>query len=159
MISEIKQKLKSAAAFLTILILLPYVASVFAGGGGSRTDAEKEQNAVKLKICGADGLSEDLEVSLQEYMAQLLASEMQKDSGEEALKAQAVLIRTNICRELSSGDKTLEINLDTCRKSREARTFGNSMSAVPGRLRIQKASRSGMRTGSRGFLFIRQATA
>ena len=119
MISEIKQKLKSAAAFLIILILLPYVASVFAGGGGSRTEAEKEQNAVKLKICGADGRPEDLEIGLQEYMALLLASEMQRDSGEEALKAQAVLIRTNIYRKLSGGDKTLEINRDTWKAMRE----------------------------------------
>ena len=38
----IEQKLKSAAAFLIILILLPYIVSVFVNGTGAGTEGEEE---------------------------------------------------------------------------------------------------------------------
>ena len=90
----IEQKLKTAAAFLIILILLPYVVSVFVNG---------------VDVAAEDGEKEDVkEVNWTEYLAGILAGEMSEDSDIEALKAQAVVIRTQIYQELSdTEDKVL----------------------------------------------------
>ena len=45
----IEQKLKSAAAFLIILILLPYIVSVFVSGTGVRADRKEEETYVQVK--------------------------------------------------------------------------------------------------------------
>ena len=104
-----KQKLKSAAAFLIILILLPYVVSVFVNGTDTEASRRQENSFVRVNTADAEGNVQTVEIGWTEYLAGMLAAEMQKDSGTEAMKAQAVLIRTNIYRELSGGeDKTLD---------------------------------------------------
>ncbi len=104
-----KQKLKSAAAFLIILILLPYVVSVFVNGTDTEASRSQENSFVRVNTADAEGNVQTVEIGWTEYLAGMLAAEMQKDSGTEAMKAQAVLIRTNIYRELSGGeDKTLD---------------------------------------------------
>ena len=61
----------------------------------------------------------------------MLAAEMQKDSGTEAMKAQAVLIRTNIYRELSGGeDKTLDSGYLTREEMEEKWGSGRSTEAI-----------------------------
>lgn len=107
----VKQKLKSAAAFLIILIFLPYVVSVFVNGVDVTGNNSGSPFYVRVRVPDneeADGVGE---VEWTEYLAGILAEEMPKDSEEEALKAQAVLIRTQIYRELEeSEDKVLEEN-------------------------------------------------
>ena len=51
----IEQKLKSAAAFLIILILLPYIVSVFVSGTGVRADRKEEETYVQVKTEDARG--------------------------------------------------------------------------------------------------------
>lgn len=105
----IKQKLKSAAAFLIILILLPYIVSVFVNGTDTGAAGKQENSFVRVNMADAKGNVQTAEIGWTEYLAGMLAAEMQKDSEMEAMKAQAVIIRTNIYRELSEGeDKTLD---------------------------------------------------
>lgn len=114
----IEQKLKSTAAFLIILILLPYIVSVFVNGAHGRTGRE-ETVVLHVKTAEPDGNIRTAELGWTEYLSGVLAAEMQNNSREEALKAQAVLIRTNIYRELSSGAKTLEFSYLTQKEMQE----------------------------------------
>lgn len=111
----VKQKLKSAAAFLIILVLLPYVVSVFANGvdvsgpGNANSDSG-DPFYIQVRVPDteeADGVSE---IEWTEYLAGILAREMPEEKEAEALKAQAVLIRTDIYRRLEmSEDKILSV--------------------------------------------------
>lgn len=86
----IRNKIKSFFAFLIILFLLPYIISVFING----------KNAVQ----GAD--SDNASV----YLAEMLAGETDGGYEIEALKAQAVVLRTELYRT----EKEKQTLLDKC---------------------------------------------
>ena len=103
----VEQKFKSIAAFLIILILLPYIVSVFVNGADVREDAG-EDFYVKVKVPDAEEADGVTELRWTDYLAGILAEEISEECEPETLKAQAVLIRTQIYRTLEdSEDKTL----------------------------------------------------
>ena len=103
----VEQKFKSIAAFLIILILLPYIVSVFVNGADVREDAG-EDFYVKVKVPDAEEADGMTEIRWTDYLAGILAEEISEDCEPETLKAQAVVIRTQIYRTLEdSEDKTL----------------------------------------------------
>ena len=103
----VEQKFKSIAAFLIILILLPYIVSVFVNGADVREDAG-EDFYVKVKVPDAEEADGVTEIRWTDYLAGILAEEISEDCEPETLKAQAVVIRTQIYRTLGdSEDKTL----------------------------------------------------
>ena len=103
----VEQKFKSIAAFLIILILLPYIVSVFVNGADVREDAG-EDFYVKVKVPDAEEADGVTEIRWTDYLAGILAEEISEDCEPETLKAQAVLIRTQIYRTLEdSEDKIL----------------------------------------------------
>lgn len=105
----IEQKLKSAAAFLVIIILLPYIISVFVNGADAAS-GEGSVFYVKVKVPDTEEADGIAEIGWTDCLAGILAKEVPEDFGEEAMKAQAVVIRTQIYRELeSSGDKILTL--------------------------------------------------
>lgn len=104
----VKQKLKSFFAFLIILILFPYIVSVFANGADTRIGNGENASYVTVKTEDADGGEQVSKVKWTDYLAGILAREMPGDYETEALKVQAVLIRTTLYRELeNSEDKVL----------------------------------------------------
>ena len=103
----VEQKFKSIAAFLIILILLPYIVSVFVNGADVRED-DGENFYVKVKVPDAEEADGVTEIRWTDYLAGILAEEISEDCEPETLKAQAVVIRTQIYRTLEdSEDKTL----------------------------------------------------
>lgn len=103
----VEQKFKSIAAFLIILILLPYIVSVFVNGADVREDAG-EDFYVKVKVPDAEEADGVTEIRWTDYLAGILAEEISEECEPETLKAQAVLIRTQIYRALEdSEDKIL----------------------------------------------------
>lgn len=105
----IEQKMKSAAAFLVIIILLPYIISVFVNGADAAS-GEGSVFYVKIKVPDTEEADGIAEIGWTDCLAGILAKEVPEDFGEEAMKAQAVVIRTQIYRELeSSGDKILTL--------------------------------------------------
>lgn len=105
----IEQKMKSAAAFLVIIILLPYIISVFVNGADAAS-GEGSVFYVKVKVPDTEEAEGIAEIGWTDCLAGILAKEVPEDFGEEAMKAQAVVIRTQIYRELeSSGDKILTL--------------------------------------------------
>ena len=102
----VEQKFKSIAAFLIILILLPYIVSVFVNGTDVREDGSRFY--VKVKVPDTEQADGVTEIEWTDYLAGILAEEIPEDCEEETLKAQAVLIRTQIYRtEADLEDKVL----------------------------------------------------
>lgn len=84
MLRKIIKKLKKLLAVLSIIILLPYIITTFANGGSVETSAE---------------VSEFQEL-LKEHCIQTLAKEVSSDYEDEMIKAQSVLVRTTIYKEV-----------------------------------------------------------
>lgn len=123
----VEQKFKSIAAFLIILILLPYIVSVFVNGADVREDAG-EDFYVKVKVPDAEEADGVTEIRWTDYLAGILAEEISEECEPETLKAQAVLIRTQIYRTLEdSEDKTLTesyLSRDEMEDKWEAENYG-----------------------------------
>ena len=86
------QKLKSAGAFLTILLLLPYVVTVFVNG--IDVLGMSQEPCVQAETEDQDGEKTVRTVPWTEYMMGILGKTMPASYEKEALKAQAVVLRT-----------------------------------------------------------------
>lgn len=97
------QKLKAAGAFIVILILLPYVTTVFIHG----VEGESNEIVFNVKVkTGAEG--NITEIPWEIYLTGVLIKETDWQEEDEFLKAQAVLIRTRLYQSLEeSEDKVL----------------------------------------------------
>lgn len=87
------RKVKQTGYFLVIMILLPYIVTVFVNGNGVGLPVNIG-GSVPYVTVEKDG--EQKSVLLEEYGIGMLAKEIAPEMEEETLKAQAVLIRTNI---------------------------------------------------------------
>lgn len=97
------QKIKKIFAILIIIILLPYVITIFINGKTMEVTQNNQGNYVRVKKGG-----KKIEVPLEEYCIGMLAKEISTDYEEEALKAQAVIVRTTVYKELgSAGENTV----------------------------------------------------
>lgn len=107
--SYIRHKIKTICSFLVILILLPYIVAVFVNGGDVEVKGKGKGPAVQVKRMLGKGREITVEVPWDEYFIGVLAKEMPETYEEEALKAQAVLIRSNLYQKLEENkEKVLE---------------------------------------------------
>lgn len=84
-------RLKKTAAVLIIIILLPYIITIFINGGSMKTDEETSKFQLLLK----------------DYCIRVLAAEVSSDYEEEMLKTQAVLVRTTVYKEVEELGKAI----------------------------------------------------
>lgn len=89
------QKLKQAVCYLTIIILLPYVITVFLNGPETAVSAKVESAYVTVENDG-----QQIEMSIEDYCIGKLAKEIPVTYETEALKAQAVLVRTAVYKKI-----------------------------------------------------------
>lgn len=89
------QKIKQAGCYLIIITLLPYVITVFLNGPDASVSANVEKEAVLV-----EREDKQIEMSIEEYGIGMLAKEIPITYKEEALKAQAVLVRTAIYKHI-----------------------------------------------------------
>lgn len=80
------QKFKKGCTIVLIVVLLPYIVTVFMNG----KDIETNQNS-----------------ALDEYCIGILAKEVSSDYEDEMLKAQAVIVRTTVYGQITELDKEL----------------------------------------------------
>jgi stage II sporulation protein D len=100
---------KTIGAFFIILILLPYVFAVFVNGSEMEGIGKTGNNYVQVRQVGADGTEQVFKVAWVDYFIGVLAKDISESYEEETLKAQAVLVRTNLYRSLNaSSDFVLE---------------------------------------------------
>ena len=101
---HIEQKLENFCSFLTILILLPYVASVFINGANFAAD---KQNEKYVQVTRHGHEQEVIEVPWSEYFLGVLTKEMPESYEVETLKVQAVLIRTKLYQMLEENPEEI----------------------------------------------------
>ena len=94
-------KVKQAGCWLLIIVLLPYIITVFIDGPKVITASKADETMVKIKKNG--------KMPVEEYCIGVLARDMPADYEKEALNAQAVLVRTEVYRMIqeAGGDGTL----------------------------------------------------
>lgn len=92
-----RQKLKKCISYLTIILLLPYIVTVFLNGPGreAETAGQAEQTLVHVTKN-----KQDTQLPLEEYCIGRMAREIPADYEEEAMKAQAVLVRTSVLKSM-----------------------------------------------------------
>ena len=78
------QRIKKAFAILIIIVLLPYIITIFING--KKVESTKE----------TDGMN----VLLRDHCISVLAKEVSEDYEEEMLKVQAILVRTTVYKEV-----------------------------------------------------------
>ena len=90
-----KRIIRQALCFLNIIILLPYVLTVFINGKDVAVTMQDVEKEIFVEQHG-----KKVRVPLNEYGTGLLAGEISADMNSETLKAQAVLIRTELYRKI-----------------------------------------------------------
>ena len=90
-----RQKLKQLGCYLIIIILLPYVVTVFLNGPEAESSVSADSNRIKAEHNGKES-----EISIEEYCIGKLAKEIPVSYKSEALKAQAVLVRTVVYQKI-----------------------------------------------------------
>ena len=86
----IGEKVKQAGCWLLIIVLLPYIITVFINGPKVITASKVDETMVNIKKKG--------KIPVEEYCIGMLARDMPADYEKEALNAQAVLVRTEVYR-------------------------------------------------------------
>lgn len=90
-----RQKLKKIGCYIIIIVLLPYVVTVFLNGTAIESSAPAEEMQVTVK----QG-DKEIQIPLDEYAIGKMAKEVPASYEEEALKVQAILVRTTVYRQL-----------------------------------------------------------
>lgn len=100
------QKLKSAVSFLVILLLLPYVVTVFVNGADMEAAGKGSSTYIQVKSQDKNGNEIIADLPWEEYFIGVMAKEIPGSYEPEALKAQAVTVRTTLYKQLggSAGD-------------------------------------------------------
>lgn len=121
-------KIKKLGCYLIIIILLPYVVTIFINGASITTSSCVDETSVKVhpeeserakektmeESMLADEKEQDqedyIEMSLEEYCIGVMARTIPLTYKEDALKAQAVLVRTETCRKIqeAGGDTVFQ---------------------------------------------------
>ena len=99
-----RQKFKTYLCYLTIIVLLPYIITAFINGPSMASSSNINTAHVKVKTDA--GI---IEISMEEYCIGILAKEIPADYKIEALKAQAILVRTEVYARLKEGGQDAEL--------------------------------------------------
>ncbi len=115
------QRLKRYACYLTIIVLLPYVITLFINGPGIVTSSYVDGTYVKVKT---GKKKEVTELPIEDYCIGIMAGEMLPEYAEEALKAQAVLVRTDIYRKIEAGGSDVVLETPFWTQKQMEETWG-----------------------------------
>lgn len=90
-----RQKLKKMGCYIIIIVLLPYVVTVFLNGPSIETAAPADEMEVMVKQW-----EKEIQLPLDEYGIGRMAKEIPASYEEEAIKVQAILVRTAVYKQL-----------------------------------------------------------
>lgn len=97
------QKIERWGCYLIIIVLLPYVITIFLNGPIVATSAKVDDTYIKVEHDG-----KETEISIEDYCIGRLAKEIPASYEKEALKAQAILVRTTVYGQIrESGSNTV----------------------------------------------------
>ena len=113
--------LRQAGYLLVILMLLPYVVTVFVNGRNMSASVSGSSPSVTVRQ--EKGTKE---IPLREYGIGVLAREIDADAEAEALKAQAVLIRTGIYKRIQEGGSSVALTQEYWTRSQMQANWGRA---------------------------------
>lgn len=93
-----RRKIREIFSLWIVLLFLPYAVTLFMNGQHIRTSGRIRADFVKVQV--GDRIQE---MEWETYLAGVLAKEMPPDFEPEALKAQAVILRSNLYAKLETG--------------------------------------------------------
>lgn len=102
-----RQKIKSFFSFLSILLLLPYIITVFINGVNLEVIGMGKGPYVKVETIAKNGEKEVKAVAWKEYFPGVLAKTIPMTYGTEAIKAQAVVLRTSLFQKLEQSQEEI----------------------------------------------------
>lgn len=88
-------KIKKVCCILVIIILLPYIITIFANGVEIKESKEGKDSSIRIQT--GSGV---IEMDLKEYAIGVLAKELPDEFEEEAAKAQAIIVRNGIYKKV-----------------------------------------------------------
>lgn len=95
-----RQNVKRVMCYITIIVLLPYIVTVFINGPSLASSSHVDSTCVSVKTEAGTA-----EMPIEEYCIGILAKEIPADYKKEALKAQAILVRTGVYEKLEKGGR------------------------------------------------------
>lgn len=113
--------LRQAGYFLVIFMLLPYVVTVFINGRDVAASVSGSSPYVTVRR-----EKETKRLALDEYGIGILAREIDADAGSEALKAQAVLIRTSIYKSIQEEGSDVVLTKEYWTRNQMQTNWGRS---------------------------------
>lgn len=106
-----KDKLIIWCAAVLLAIMLPYsITMLVTGVTGRESDPLKNINSNVKVIINDNGVSK--EIDLEEYVLGVLATEISPKNSQEAISAQAVIVRTNVLKKINGFASINEADLE-----------------------------------------------
>ena len=111
-----RHKFKQFGYYLIIIVLLPYVITVFINGPSITTSSHVDGTYVKVKLDenqtaeDSGGEGNVIELPIEDYCIGIIAKEVLPEYEKEMLKAQAVLVRTDVYRRIEQEGSDTVLN-------------------------------------------------
>ena len=132
---KFQQTFQSVVSFVLILFLLPYVVTILMHGSGIQVSGGELNSAVNVRVTQEDGSEQTIAVPWEEFFLGALAREIPENSEMEFVKAQAVLLRTNVYRTLENADNPVLDELFLSKAELEKKCMNLSDSAYYSKLK------------------------
>lgn len=130
--------MKRFLLLLLMMILIPYVTTLAwtgrldsDGGYGERYGIPEFAERANEKTVTVERNGRELDISVEEFLINMLAAQIPAEYGPETLKAQAVLARTYIYREMNGARKIAEeaLDVDALSRTQMERLWGSGQFA------------------------------
>ena len=108
-------KLEKIGCYILVIILLPYIVTVFLNGPMVVSQANVEEMKVKVK---------DTTISLKEYGIGILAREIPASYEMEMIKAQAIMVRTKIYKNMQENGRDVVFSEEFLTQSEMQEAWG-----------------------------------
>lgn len=106
-----RYKLEKAGCYILIIILLPYIVTVFLSGPMGVSSTNVEAVTVNVQVDSVKNQEGNVTIPLKDYGIGILAREIPADYEAEAIKAHAIMVRTRIYKEMQeNGSDTIFID-------------------------------------------------
>ena len=108
------RRIKKAVKYMVIILMIPYIVTLVISSPGLSGKSNADEITIRLKNNG--------QIPLEDYCIGVLAKDISADYEMEALKAQAVLVRTEVCQKIqeSGNDGALEEEYWTTKQMKAA---------------------------------------
>ena len=108
------RRIKKVVKYMVIILMIPYIITLVISSPGLSGKSNADEITIRLKNNG--------QIPLEDYCIGVLAKDISADYEMEALKAQAVLVRTEVCQKIqeSGNDGALEEEYWTTKQMKAA---------------------------------------